>query len=122
VQPPQLEARAHAWLARLPAVEDVLADVEPGVSTIGGGSLPGETLPTYVLALRAMRRAASWASATAAALRAGTPPVVARIDDDRVLLDPRTVLTEQDGTLIAALGLVVRRQSPVTRRSAPWGD
>jgi len=102
-QPPDLEARARAWRAQLPAVEGTLAGVEPGESTIGGGSLPGETLPTHVLALRGTRRAASWASATVAALRAGTPPVVARIDDDRVVLDPRTVLPEQDTTLVAAL-------------------
>ena len=69
--------------------------------------LPGETLPTYVLALRGTRRAASWASAAAAALRAGTPPVVARIDDDRVLLDPRTVLPEQDAVLARLLAGVL---------------
>jgi L-seryl-tRNA(Ser) seleniumtransferase len=109
-QPPELEARARAWRAQLPAIEGVLADVEPGASTIGGGSLPGETLPTHVLTLRSTRRPASWATATAAALRAGTPPVVARIDDDRVLLDPRTVLPEQDAPLVAALGPVVSSQ------------
>jgi L-seryl-tRNA(Ser) seleniumtransferase len=117
-QPPELEARARAWLARLPAMAGALAGVEPGESTIGGGSLPGETLPTHVLALRGTRRPASWAAATATALRAGTPPVVARIDDDRVLLDPRTVLPEQDEALMAALGLVVSRQSPVVSRQS----
>ena len=109
-QPPEIEARARAWRAQLPAVEGALAGVEPGASTIGGGSLPGETLPTHVLALRGTRRAASWASATAAALRAGMPPVVARIDDNRVVLDPRTVLPEQDAPLVAALGRVVSSQ------------
>jgi L-seryl-tRNA(Ser) seleniumtransferase len=106
-QAPEIEARARAWCAQLPAVEGVLAGVEPGASTIGGGSLPGETLPTHVLALHSTRRAASWASATAAALRAGTPPVVARIEDNRVVLDPRTVLSEQDAPLVAALGRVI---------------
>jgi L-seryl-tRNA(Ser) seleniumtransferase len=109
-QAPELEARARAWRAQLPAVEGVLAGVEPAASTIGGGALPGETQPTYVLALHGTRRAASWASATAAALRAGTPPVVARIEDDRVLLDPRTVLPEQDAPLVAALGRVISSQ------------
>src|ERR671932_927260 len=102
-QAPELEARARAWRAQLPAVEGVLAGVEPSASTIGGGSLPGETLPTRVLALHSPRRAASWASATAAALRAGTPPVVARVADNRVVLDPRTVLPEQDALLMAVL-------------------
>jgi L-seryl-tRNA(Ser) seleniumtransferase len=106
-QAPELEARARAWRAQLPAVEGVLAGVEPAASTIGGGALPGETQPTYVLALHGTRRAASWASATAAALRAGTPPIVARIEDNRVVLDSRTVLPEQDAPLVAALGRVI---------------
>jgi L-seryl-tRNA(Ser) seleniumtransferase len=109
-QLPELEARARAWRAQLPAIEGMLADVEPGASTIGGGSLPGETLPTHVLALHGTRRPASWATATAAALRAGTPPVVARIEDNRVVLDPRTVLLEQDAPLVAALGRVISSQ------------
>src|SRR5207245_3544916 len=58
-QPPELAARAHAWLARLPAVEGAVAAVEPGASTIGGGSPPGGPRPTYVLALPGTRRAAS---------------------------------------------------------------
>src|SRR5436190_270952 len=39
-QPPEIEARARAWRVQLPAVEGALASVEPGESTIGGGSLP----------------------------------------------------------------------------------
>jgi L-seryl-tRNA(Ser) seleniumtransferase len=58
----------------------------PGRSMIGGGSLPEESLPTTLLALPP-----GDADAIAAALRIGDPPVVARIEDGRVLLDLRTV-------------------------------
>ena len=102
-QPADLEARARAWLARLAHAEGVQASVEPAASTVGGGSLPGETLPTWALALHAERRPAAWAVSLAASLRRGDPPIVARIAGDRVLLDPRTVLPEQDDVLLDAV-------------------
>jgi L-seryl-tRNA(Ser) seleniumtransferase len=64
-------------------------------STVGGGSLPGQTLPTRALALEVASP-----DALAARLRAADPPIVARIEDDRLLLDPRTVLPEQDTALV----------------------
>ncbi len=69
-----------------------------GWSTIGGGSLPGETLPTWALAPRVEQP-----NAAAARLRQYTPPVIARVAQDRLLLDPRTVFPEQDESVIAAL-------------------
>ena len=72
--------------------------VRAGLSTIGGGSLPGETLPTTVLALDG--DANGGADALAGRLRSASPPVIGRIEDDDVLLDPRTVLPEQDADLI----------------------
>ena len=69
-----------------------------GQSTVGGGSLPGETLSTYLLALDAGRPARLLAQ-----LRQATPPVIARLQDERVVLDPRTVLPEQDPTLLKIL-------------------
>jgi L-seryl-tRNA(Ser) seleniumtransferase len=72
-------------------------------SAVGGGSLPEVTLPTRVRALppgdpeRLLAR-----------LRAGDPPIVARIEGDRVVLDPRTVMPGEDGAVVsgvrAALG------------------
>lgn len=109
-RPDQMETRAGAWLAALGGSANwtIQAAVEQAESTIGGGSLPGETLPTYVLGLRPRSRpASSAASALAAALRGGQPPVVARIADDRVLLDPRTVLPEQDAILVERLRNVI---------------
>jgi len=64
----------------------------------GGGSLPGEVLPTCALAL-----AHPSPDALTAALRTGLPPVVARILADQVILDPRTVPPEADATLIDAV-------------------
>jgi L-seryl-tRNA(Ser) seleniumtransferase len=84
--PEELEAKASDWAERL-VEHGVAATVVDARSTVGGGSLPGQTLPTRALAL--------WAptvDALAAQLRIGTPPIVARIQEDMVLLDPRTVL------------------------------
>ena len=80
--------------------------VERGLSTVGGGSLPGETLPTWLLAIDA-GDAPGGAQALASRLRVGEPPVVARIEDDRVVIDPRTVLPGQEEPLARALRAAV---------------
>ncbi len=85
-------SRAEAWAAA------VGGRVRAGLSTIGGGSLPGETLPTTLLSLDG--KAHGGADALAGRLRRASPPVIGRIEDDEALLDPRTVLPEQDGALI----------------------
>jgi L-seryl-tRNA(Ser) seleniumtransferase len=77
------------------------AELRDDVSEIGSGSVPGVGVPTVVVALRAGgRRAADWA----AALRGGEPPVFARVKDDAVLLDPRTLLEGEDREVAAAVG------------------
>jgi L-seryl-tRNA(Ser) seleniumtransferase len=80
----------------------VRAEVVAGESTVGGGSLPGETLPT---ALCAVDRPTDLRDAAelAARLRIGKPPVVARVLHAQLLLDPRTVLPEQDEALLSAV-------------------
>ncbi len=85
-------ARTRDWAS------DVGGRIRAGLSTIGGGSLPGETIPTTVLALDGT--AGGGADALAARLRKASPPVIGRIESDEVLLDPRTVLPEQDADLI----------------------
>ncbi|MBV9582317.1 MAG: L-seryl-tRNA(Sec) selenium transferase [Chloroflexi bacterium] len=70
------------------------AEVVPTRSAIGGGSLPGQTQPSWAVGLTHAS-----ADALAAALRRADPPVIARIDDGRVLLDLRSVLPEQDAQL-----------------------
>ncbi len=67
-------------------------------STVGGGSLPEETLPTWALALALPKP-----QAVHARLRQTRPPIIARVEEQRVLLDPRTVLPEQDELLLRLL-------------------
>lgn len=70
----------------------------PGRSMIGGGALPEESLPTMLLVLPFKE-----AQKVAAILRCGTPPVVARVEEDRVVLDLRTVLPGQEEALAMRL-------------------
>ncbi|MBN2469287.1 MAG: L-seryl-tRNA(Sec) selenium transferase [Anaerolineae bacterium] len=88
-----IKRRARRWRRRIGAGEIVAAE-----STVGGGSLPGETLPTFALALDVPRP-----DAFAAALRAEPFPIIARIQEDRVLLDPRTVLPAQEKALVESV-------------------
>ncbi len=87
------EERARRWMSILGAGEII-----QGESTIGGGSLPGETMPTCLLALHVSKP-----DELAARLRRQQPPVIARTQDDRVLLDPRTVFVEQEEDLLHSL-------------------
>ena len=97
----ELKKRARALRTRIrkqvPGLEVSLFD---GLSQVGSGSLPGESLPTTLLSLRHARLGAS---AFARMLRFGEPPVYARIVDDQVCIDPRTLLPGDDKPLIAAL-------------------
>jgi L-seryl-tRNA(Ser) seleniumtransferase len=89
----QVKARAEAWRDALGQGEVVESE-----STVGGGSLPGESMKTWVLALDVKSPDKFMAK-----LRASDPPIIARTENDRALLDPRTVLLEQDETLLSIL-------------------
>jgi L-seryl-tRNA(Ser) seleniumtransferase len=97
----RIQARA-ARLARRLREAGIHAQVIDGLSTVGGGSLPGETLPTRLVAV-APAGGLPGASELAARLRAGDPPVVARVDNDMLLLDLRTVPPEHDRTVARQL-------------------
>jgi L-seryl-tRNA(Ser) seleniumtransferase len=88
-----LKERVLSWIEAIN-----MGELVPGESTVGGGSLPGQVLPTVLLALPGSRP-----TRTLAQLREGANPVIARIQDDRVVLDPRTVLPELDQLLISKL-------------------
>ena len=77
--------RAEALTARL-ASSGVRSEIVDGYSTIGGGSAPGSALPTRLIALHSDRAPAT---AVEAALRRAAPPVIARIEDGRVVFDLR---------------------------------
>jgi L-seryl-tRNA(Ser) seleniumtransferase len=70
-----------------------------GQSAVGGGSLPGETLPTRLLVAPPVLNPVTLAST----LRRSTPAVVGRIEHERLVLDLRTVLPEEDETLATVI-------------------
>lgn len=76
------------------------AELTEGESLIGGGAAPSATLPTTLIAFTCSGLSAD---AFAARLRAAEPPVLARVDEGRVLLDLRTVFPEQDEVLTQVL-------------------
>lgn len=97
--PAEIETRAQRVMTELAGwfeTQGLRAELLAGHSTVGGGSLPGETLPTWLIAL-----GGNDAQSLAARLRRAPTPVIARIQDGRVLLDLRTV--QDDAALVAAL-------------------
>lgn len=97
----QLRGRAEAWRDELGR-----GDVVEGRSTVGGGSLPGESIPTALLELKV-----DSTEKFLHALRKNSPPIIARTENDRILLDPRTVPADQDGELIAGLKILLEKES-----------
>jgi L-seryl-tRNA(Ser) seleniumtransferase len=85
----EIDRRANALADALRQVE-FHVEVIDGRSTVGGGSLPGETLPTRLVALKVTSP-----DTFLETLRVGDPPVVARIADDCVVFDLRTVLDDE---------------------------
>jgi L-seryl-tRNA(Ser) seleniumtransferase len=88
----EIAAVAERWAA---ATGGAVVDAR---STVGGGSLPGSGLPTRALALDVAAP-----QDFLARLRAADPPIIARVEGDRVLLDPRTVLPVQEAHVEAVL-------------------
>lgn len=93
----QIQSRALA-LANWLHERGVSAEVTSGWSTVGGGSLPGETLPTYLVAIHV-----DAPQELAKRLRLGTPSVLGRIEKDSFVLDLRTVLPGEEVGLRKAL-------------------
>lgn len=96
----ELRARASALAALLPAGTAEVVAVE---STVGGGSVPGQVLASWGVALTPLGASGAAVSRLAAFLRAGDPCVVARIEAGRVVLDLRTVEPHSDDALAGAV-------------------
>ena len=79
--------------------------VVAGESTVGGGSLPGESMPTVLLSLEV-----NSIERFLRALRRNSPPIIARTENDKILLDPRTVLPEQEGALLVGLKNILNKE------------
>jgi L-seryl-tRNA(Ser) seleniumtransferase len=97
----QIERRARLWAQALGA----LAQVVPGETMVGGGSLPGGSLPTRLVAIGSggRNKKKNTAQVVNRGLRVGEIPVIGRISEDVLLLDPRTVLPEEDEIVLRAL-------------------
>ena len=74
-----------------------------GFSTIGGGSMPEETLPTWLLAISGQKKSKMIFDS----LRKSNPPIISRVENDMVLLDPRTVLPKYDDILISIISKIL---------------
>lgn len=96
----QVKGRAEAWRDELGE-----GSVMAGKSTVGGGSLPDESIPTFLLELRVRS-----AEKILQALRRNNPPIIARIENDKILLDPRTVFPEQEGALLVGLKNLLKKE------------
>jgi L-seryl-tRNA(Ser) seleniumtransferase len=97
---PSILERARRFADALGRLNGWRVDVVEGVSAIGGGSAPGLGLPTWTVAAS---KSGMSANALERRLRELPTAIVARIQDDRVHFDLRTVLPEQDDTLLHAL-------------------
>jgi len=91
-KPSDLRALANALANAIsePSANRLQVDVIPESSQVGGGSLPGENLPTFCVRIRPCDSAIN-TDELARRLRTGTPPIFGRIHDDALLLDPRTL-------------------------------
>ncbi|MBM3143936.1 MAG: L-seryl-tRNA(Sec) selenium transferase [Chloroflexi bacterium] len=96
----EMQARAQGWATSLE-----FGKVIPGQSTVGGGSLPRESIPTFLLALdlphpdRFLKQ-----------LRQNDPPIIGRIQDGLAVFDPRTVLSEQDEIFLKGIRNINKRE------------
>ncbi len=88
-----VKARATRWYEKLG-----FGEVVGEFSTIGGGSLPGETLPTFVLAVEVGQ-----VNEFLKRLRQNSPPIIARINNNKVLFDPRTIFENEEDTFLKSL-------------------
>jgi L-seryl-tRNA(Ser) seleniumtransferase len=102
----ELRARAEAFARALAAAAPTLAPaLAPGESAVGGGAAPELGIATVAIALDPGVRGPD---ALARALRHGSPPVVVRVAEDRVLVDLRTIRPDEEAALLAALVGAVR--------------
>ena len=92
-----IRAQAEQWQTEL-AESGIASQVIEGLSTVGGGSLPGQAVPTFLLEL-----AAEQPDQLSKRLRVGKTHLVGRIQNDRLVLDPRTVLLHQSERVVSAL-------------------
>jgi L-seryl-tRNA(Ser) seleniumtransferase len=94
-----IEMRAGSWAQAL----GDLGQVVEGETMIGGGSLPGGTLSTRLVAINGKGSQRNLAQSLAQRLRHSEPALIGRISGDVLLLDPRSVLPEEDDVVLRTL-------------------
>ncbi len=107
----ELLPRAEALARRIESLPGIRAAVEviTGSSKLGGGALPLQKLPTYLVAISLSGMDAAFLEKR---LRQNKPPVVARVQQDRLLLDLRTIFPEEECLLVKAVQAVAEKQAP----------
>jgi L-seryl-tRNA(Ser) seleniumtransferase len=91
----QVRSRAESLMKKLPQIQ---AELVPGRSVTGGGSTPEQSIPTWLIAVTSAN-----VVELERRLRSSDPAVIARIEDDKLILDLRTVMPEEEKELAAAL-------------------
>jgi len=102
----EIAQRANAVAEKLRGMSGLQIEVFDGESVIGGGAAPSAVLPTQLLAVSVTGMSAD---NLLTGLRNAIPPIIARILDGRTVLDLRTVFTEQDRAIVAALQMIAER-------------
>lgn len=103
-----LARRATSLAERIAEKPGMLVKVQQGESVVGGGSTPGQSLPTSLIAISHARLSAQDIESE---LRHNVPPIIARVERDQVLLDLRTVFENQEDEIIKALGRLGRNDN-----------
>ena len=107
--PSEIEQRARAFVARLNVTlpKDTALEIREGSSVIGGGSTPDQKLPTSLVAIASHRYSAAALEERLRKPTNGTP-VIARIEEDRLVIDLRTVFVEEEEPLAEAVIAALR--------------
>lgn len=96
----EIRKRAERMVEKLTQASHLKTEIVQGESLVGGGSAPTSTLPTFLIAITARSLSADQ---LAECLRLGSPAIVARVEEGRVLLDLRTVFEDEYEALVNAL-------------------
>jgi len=98
--PDEIRERAESFLGKVSPAAHLKAEVIAGESLVGGGSAPTSTLPTFLVAITSKSLSAEQ---LAEKLRLSNPPIVARVEEGRVLIDLRTVFEDEEDLVVDAL-------------------
>ena len=99
----EIRKRAEAVHEKLRSAANLEVQIIPGESLVGGGSAPTSTLPTFLIAITA---ASLSADELAERLRLSEPPIIARVEEGRVLLDLRTIFEDEELLVVQAILLI----------------